>query len=318
MGQALRGAYRRSFCFAVVAIATGLSFQSVPYLWPRHPSPLLGAFAIASGVAMLVVAAVAAIDAVRFRRNRTHRYRGWWQRWSIYGALIVALLFPQFVPRALSWRSFSIPSKSMEPTLVAGDVILSVVGYYREHAPQRGDLVVFKLPCDYPYLDDPAMAARYRSRCNTSPEFIKRIIGLPGDHIQIKRGILTINDVPVARQADGSYLYREGAKPQTWQRYRERLSPDVEYGIVIQGDGEPLENTDPFIVPADRYFVIGDSRDNSADSRDPLSGIGFVPAANLPARPAFVQYSTNGSGAWWQIWKWPSAIRWERFGRPLA
>jgi signal peptidase I len=317
MGQALRGAYRRACGFAVVAIAGRLLFQSVPYLWPRHPSSLLGALTIASGVAILVITAVAAIDAARFRRNRANRHGVWWQRWSIYGALIVVPTLPALVPNTLSWRAFSIPSTSMEPTLVAGDVILAVIGYYRDHTPQRGDLVVFGLPCDYTQLD-PALAAQYRKRCNTSNEFVKRIVGVPGDHIQIKRGILIVNDAAAARETNGSYLFTEGVKPQAWQKYRERLSPDIDYDVVIESDDTPLENTNPFTVPPGRYFVLGDSRDNSADSRDPLSGIGFVPAANLLARPAFVQYSTNGSTAWWQIWKWPGAIRWSRIGKRLS
>ncbi|HXE29678.1 MAG TPA: signal peptidase I [Stellaceae bacterium] len=314
--MALRGAYRSAGAFAAAAIVTLLLFKVMSDAWPARAALMSVAITVGLGFAIFAILAAAAIDAVRFRKNRPSRRRVWWQRYLIYAGLMIPFGLIQLLPNRLHWQSFSIPSSSMEPTLAVGDVILVVDGYYQAHAPQRGDLVVFNLPCNYSALE-PALAAQYRKRCNTSADFIKRIVGLPGDHIQIKRGILTVNDTPAARQADGYYLFMEGVKPETWQKYRERLSPDIDYDIVIKADVESLENTDPYTVPPDRYFVLGDSRDNSADARDPFSGIGFVPAANLLARPAFVQYSTNGSAAWWQIWKWPSAIRWSRIGQIL-
>jgi signal peptidase I len=216
----------------------------------------------------------------------------------------------------LHWQTFSIPRSSMEPTSLVGDLIFVVDNYYQAHTPQRGDIAVFNLPCDFPNLD-PANAAVYRRNCNTSVDFIKRISGVPGDRIQLKHGVLFINDGPVRRESAGPYIFTGDLRPKTFQEYREILGSGYTYDVVLSGDDGELENTDLVTMPAGRYFVLGDSRDNSADSRDTAAGVGFVPQENLFARPAFVLFSTDGSARWWQVWKWPTAIRWRRFGLSL-
>lgn len=185
----------------------------------------------------------------------------------------------------------------MEPTTLVGDYILAINGYYETHQPRRGELAVFALPSD------------------TSVDFFKRVIGLPGDHIQMKSGVLFVNDMPVRRDAVGPYIFAASSHPQT--EYRETLSSGASYLVALEGDEQPLENTEAFIVPAEHYFMLGDNRDNSADSRDPDSGVGFVPSRNLKAYPAFIYFSTNGSARWWEVWKWPQSIRWDRIGRRL-
>jgi signal peptidase I len=160
--------------------------------------------------------------------------------------------------------------------------------------PHRGDVAVFKLPRD-PSID-----------------FIKRIIGLPGDRIQMKNGILYINDEPVKRQQIGPYFYDENGRTSTYIHYIETLPNGYQHDTIEIGDDQPLDNTAVFTVPPNTYFMMGDNRDNSADSRDPDSGVGYVPAANIVGRAEFIFFSTNGYAHWWEVWKWPFTVRYTR------
>jgi len=175
--------------------------------------------------------------------------------------------------------------------------------------PKRGDVVVFRLPKD------------------PSTDYIKRLIGLPGDRIQVIGGTLYVNEVAARRTYTGRYLDPEGHAER--QQYEEVLPSGVKHAILLAGyetkppprdcpvnsfvpSGVDAENTCPFVVPSDTYFMMGDNRDNSADSRVANSGVGFVPAENLVGRAEFIFFSTNGTAAWWEIWKWPLAIRYGR------
>jgi len=182
---------------------------------------------------------------------------------TIAYAAIVAL-----VVRTFLFEPFNIPSGSMLPTLLVGDYLfVSKYAYgYSKHSvpfspnlfsgrvleqqPERGDVVVFKLPSD------------------NRTDYIKRVIGLPGDRLMVRDGILHINGVPVTRQK-------------------------------INGEYE---------VPPGHYFVMGDNRDNSQDSRF----IGPIPAENLVGRAEILFFSVDGSAALWEVWRWPTAIRWSR------
>ncbi len=162
--------------------------------------------------------------------------------------------------------------------------------------PKRGDVVVFKWPRD------------------PSTDYIKRVIGLPGDRIQMKGGILYINDAPVKREPseDCDVAPEEAPREGAFQRYWETLPNGVRHCIIEMGDDRALDNTGVFLVPPDHYFMMGDNRDNSADSRDPSSGVGYVPAVNLVGRAEFIFFSTNGYAHWWEIWNWPFTIRYDR------
>jgi signal peptidase I len=162
------------------------------------------------------------------------------------------------------------------------------------HSPERGDVTVFKLPTD------------------NSTDYIKRLIGLPGDHIQMKNGILYINDQPCPRKRIEDFLYQEGnGVVIPLAQYIETLPNGVQHRIIKMGDNGQLDNTQVYDVPPGEYFMMGDNRDNSQDSRV-LSAVGYVPAENLIGRAEFIFFSTDGSARLWEFWKWPFAIRYSR------
>jgi signal peptidase I len=166
------------------------------------------------------------------------------------------------------------------------------------HPPERGDVAVFKLPTD------------------PSTDYIKRIVGLPGDRIQMRHGSLYINDQLVPRRPNEEYIYDDGGRTVLLRQYVEALprgpgTPPLEHPIIKIGDNGPLDDTQVYNVPPGHYFAMGDNRDNSQDSRV-LSAVGYVPAENLVGKAQFIFFSTDGSARWWEIWKWPFAIRYSR------
>jgi signal peptidase I len=226
---------------------------------------------------------------------------------TIVYAVLIAL-----VVRTVAYEPFNIPSGSMVPTLLVGDYLFVSkfsYGYSRFslpfglplfsgriffHSPERGDVVVFKLPTD------------------NSTDYIKRVIGLPGDHIQMKNGILFINGQSVSRRRIEDFLYQEGTGAVIpLAQYIETLPNGVQHRIIEMSDNGPLDNTQEYVVPPGDYFMMGDNRDNSQDSRV-LSAVGYVPAENLIGRAQFIFFSTDGSARLWEIWKWPFAIRYSR------
>ena len=221
--------------------------------------------------------------------------------------------------RTVAFEPFNIPSGSMIPTLLVGDYLFVSkysYGYSRYslplglplipgrifyQPPERGDVAVFKLPRD------------------NSTDYIKRIIGLPGDRIQMRQGRLYINDRLVERERIEDYIYRDesGAIVRT-ARFIETLPGGRQHQILEVSDSWPFDNTPVYVVPEGHFFAMGDNRDNSLDSRvSPDSpgqpGVGFIPKQNLVGRAEILFFSTDGSAALWEFWKWPGAIRFHRF-----
>jgi signal peptidase I len=157
--------------------------------------------------------------------------------------------------------------------------------------PQRGDVVVFKFPRD------------------NSTDLIKRVIGLPGDHIQMKNDVLFLNGKPVPRERVGDYVGELDGQDGHWTQYRETLPGGKSYVVLDKYTDGPMDNTEEFVVPAGHYFMMGDNRDNSSDSRE---DVGYVPAENLEGRALFRFFSTDGSAHFWEVWKWPFAVRYSR------
>ena len=225
----------------------------------------------------------------------------------ILQALLLAL-----VVRTLLFQPFNIPSGSMKPTLLVGDYIFVSkfsYGYSRYSAPlglplfdgrvfgdspERGDVAVFKLPTD-PRID-----------------YVKRVIGLPGDRIQMTRGVLHINGEPVskARIADFDERTWSGAV-QPVERYIETLPNGVSYEVLDERPNGAWDNTREYVVPAGHYFMMGDHRDNSTDSRV-LSAVGFVPFDNFVGRANVIFFSVRDGARAWELWRWPWTVRWDR------
>ena len=224
---------------------------------------------------------------------------------TVVYALLIALVIRTFL-----FQPFNIPSSSMEATLLVGDYLFVekfAYGYSRYsfpfglgpisgrvfgRVPDRGDVIVFKFPPD------------------NSTDYIKRIIGLPGDRIQMLGGQLYINGkaVPKVRAADYIETDEFGVAHHV-PRYRETLPNGKSYDVLDRMANGPADNTEVYAVPSGHYFMMGDNRDNSNDSR---GDVGYVPAENLVGKAEIIFFSTNGSAHWWEIWRWPWTIRYER------
>ncbi len=230
--------------------------------------------------------------------------------WETTKTVIYAVLIALFI-RTVFAEPFSIPSGSMVPTLLVGDYLfVSKMSYgYSRHSlplsmplikdrifytqPERGDVIVFKMPSD------------------NKTDYIKRLIGLPGDKIQMKDGRLYINGTIVDRKSEGEYVLRDASgKALRFEKYTETLPNGKQHPILEASDEGTYDNTEEFTVPEDHFFMMGDNRDNSLDSRS--LKVGFVPKNNLVGRAKFLFFSHDDSAAWWQVWKWPMAVRWSR------
>ncbi len=225
--------------------------------------------------------------------------------------VVYAVIIALFV-RTFAYEPFNIPSGSMIPTLLVGDYLFVSkfsYGYSRyslpfglplisgrvlASEPERGDVIVFKLPAD------------------NETDYIKRLIGLPGDRIQVKGGVLYINGQAVDREFLGSVEVSGFAgRTSEVREYTETLPNSRRHLIREYSDEERSDNTREFLVPDDKYFFMGDNRDRSQDSRA-QARVGFVPRENLVGRAEFLFFSQNGDGAFWQFWRWPTTIRWSR------
>ena len=228
----------------------------------------------------------------------------------IYAILLAVLI------RSLIMEPFRIPSGSMYPTLEVGDYLF-VTKYtygYSKHSfpfsmapikgriwrsePKRGDIVVFKYPKD------------------NRTDYIKRIIGLPGDTVQVSRGRVYINDKELDRKYIGKKVLKEFVvRPETYQEYEETLPEGLKHRIWEISDYEDkVDNTPKLTVPAGHYFVMGDNRDRSDDSR---VHVGFVPEENLIGKARFLFFSHGDNGKWYKPWTWPKAIRWKKIFNKL-
>lgn len=227
--------------------------------------------------------------------------------------------------RTLLLEPYHIPSESMVPTLLVGDYLFvnkNAYGYSRYalpfgppifkgrfffRQPKRGDIVVFQ--------------GTYDDR-----KYIKRLIGLPGDHVKLENGIFTVNGVPLKMVENGAYNAsklprRENQEggidtievPKFLRTFPEgKVHEMIKYFAFgsARMDNMPAGISE-YNVPEGHYFLSGDNIDNSADSRD-LNMMGYVPEEHLIGRAEFLFFSTDGTAKWWQFWRWLSAVRYER------
>lgn len=240
---------------------------------------------------------------------------GWWET----GKIIIQALLIALVVRVFFYQPFNIPSGSMKPTLLVGDYLFVSklsYGYSRfsfpfspnvfgdgnrvfSGIPERGDVVVFKLPRD------------------SETDYIKRVIGLPGDEVLVRQGQLFINGKAVKRQPAGNFKTPDDFGRQvSIPRFLETLPNGVQYHVLDADPDGPFDNVGPYTVPAGQYFMMGDNRDNSTDSRA-LWGVGYVPHENLVGRADIIFFSgafdERDAFKWTSPWTWPFDIRWGRF-----
>ena len=254
--------------------------------------------------------------------------------WSL-ARFVLMLIVLAWALRSLIIAPFSIPSGSMLPTLYIGDYLAVAkwpYGYSRysfpfgfpgvggrvfEHLPSRGDVVVFRHPSE-------------------DADLIKRVIGLPGDTIQIRNGALILNGRRVPREHLPPYSIPVSANspckvvpPATpfvaairnqpyclYPAYRETLPGGPSYTVLDQVESGPADDFGPVRVPAGHIFLMGDNRDDSLDSRFGAAegGIGMVPMENLIGRATVTFWSTDGTASYWKPWTWFSALRANRIG----
>jgi signal peptidase I len=224
---------------------------------------------------------------------------------------VIAVLIAVGV-RTFAYEPFNIPSSSMEPTLLIGDYLfVSKLSYgYSRHSlpfglplfsgrilfsePEAGDVAVFVYPRD------------------NKTDYIKRIVGLPGDKIEVREGILHINDVAAKREMlSASEIAEIGYYNPIGRLYYETLPNGRRHLIHERSDQGPNDNFGPEVVREGHFFAMGDNRDNSQDSR---ADVGQVPFENLVGRADILFFSHDGASPWWKFWTWPSTIRFGRIG----
>jgi signal peptidase I len=240
--------------------------------------------------------------------------------WAETAKIVVQALAIAMVVRVFFYQPFNIPSGSMKSTLLIGDYLFVSklsYGYSRfsfpfspnlfsgrifASDPKRGDVAVFRLPQD------------------ESIDYIKRVVGLPGDEIQMKGGVLHINGTAVPKVYKDEFSniecdrYFRHCRNVVYKRYEETLPEGLKYTVLdLEPQGE-FDDTDVFKVPAGHYFMMGDNRDNSSDSR---ASVGFVPFENMIGRAEIIFFSAAvdepDAMRWLSPWTWPFDIRWTRF-----
>ncbi len=267
--------------------------------------------------------------------------------WREYGLFLLKLAAIVLIFRSIFFSPFSIPSESMQPRLLIGDYLLVAKwpygisryslpfspplfeGRILGSLPERGDVVVFKGPGERDNID-----------------FIKRTIGLPGDIIAMRTGVLEINGVPVKMKKlpdfvtpitqgmldaaelanrpsacysrDYEIVGKDGvSRFCQYRRYLETLPNGRSYEILDIADAQNADDIEPFVVPEGKILFMGDNRDNSADGRKPDNGewIGLIPVENIVGRAQVSWFSTDGTASWLLPWTWFSAARWDRIGK---
>ena len=231
--------------------------------------------------------------------------------WSELFRVLVYAVALALVVRTFFFQPYNIPSGSMEDTLLVGDYLFVekfAYGYSRFslpwgrnlprngrilfRSPRRGDVVVFAPP------NDP------------STVYIKRLIGLPGDRIQMRSGVLWLDGRPVPKVRAADYVETEDGETRHILRYRETLPGGKSYYVLDRVPDGIADDTGVYVVPAGHYFMMGDNRDDSNDSR---LGVGYVPAENLVGKAQFRFFSIDAEKTkFWQFWTWPREIRYRR------
>ena len=218
--------------------------------------------------------------------------------------------------RSIFFEPFNIPSGSMIPSLLVGDYLFVSkysYGYSKysfpfgvvpltdrifEKSPKRGDIIVFRKPGD------------------ETIDYIKRLVALPNDTVQVKNGVLYINKKMVERtKSNVGVMKNNFGDEKIFTQYKETFDGLNFHEIIEASDQDLFDDTIEFKVPDNHFFFMGDNRDNSRDSRSPE--VGFVPKRNLIGKAQIIFFSHNSSASIFEFWKWHKAIRFSRIGKAI-
>ena len=219
-------------------------------------------------------------------------------------AVAIALAF---LIQAAVAKPYEIPTPSMEPTILAGDRVIANRVIYEFRDIERKDIIVF-----HPTLAARTTCSGPEGAADETP-FVKRVIGLPGDRIQMMDGILHINGEAVKKERIEDFVDQTGeGGGQPVPQYIETLPNGIQYHVLDTEPHGSVDNTDEYVVPDGHYFMMGDNRDNSQDSRY-LNEVGYVPIENYVGRADIIFFSISPDATLWKVWQWPFDIRWNRF-----
>jgi signal peptidase I len=210
------------------------------------------------------------------------------------------------------FQPFYIPSGSMVPTLEVHDYLFVnkfCYGYSRYSFPFAPDLFAGRFPAGSPKRGDVVVLAPTPGAGDD--DLIKRVIGLPGDTIQVTNGVLMINGAPVTLRDEGTYGDDSDGFPVPVERFAETLPGGKTHPILKLTDDGFMNNTPVYTVPPGDLFMMGDNRDNSLDSRV-LDDLGYVPVENVVGRAGMIFFSIDLTSPWTAFWNWPAEIRWGR------
>ena len=218
--------------------------------------------------------------------------------------------------RSIFFEPFNIPSGSMIPTLLVGDYLfvskysygyskysfpfglVPIIDRVLYNSPQRGDVIVFRKPGD------------------ETIDYIKRLVALPNDTVQVKEGILYINSKKAKRiKTNIGIMKNVLGDEKVFTQYDEVFEGSKNHKIIEASDNDPFDDTILFKVPPNHFFFMGDNRDNSRDSRTPE--VGFVPKKNLIGKAEIIFFSHNSTASIFEFWKWHKAIRFSRIGKAI-
>ncbi len=260
-----------------------------------------------------------------------------------FPVFLIKLVLIVLVFRSFIMAPFNIPSESMLPRLLIGDYLLASkwsYGYSKHSLPFSVPLIPGRILASQP---EPGDIAIFKKPPFADVDFIKRVIGLPGDQIQMIGGVLHLNGqavpkvkvadyvIPVTQNMidaakqdnrspcvalDFEQLGPDGKANCRYPQFRETLPNGVSYNVLDFGERPDADDTAVYVVPAGHVFMMGDNRDNSLDSRfsTDLGGVGFVPQENLVGKAQVMMFSTDGAAEWIKPWTWFSAARWGRIG----
>jgi signal peptidase I len=274
VGQLYCGRPRRALFWLLLAI-----LSTVTLYFLRNADGLVERpyFKLAWGALSLLVWVAGIVDAWRLARQVGSISPAWYNRWYVYLLIILIIDIPvSFAPPEQTTERFSMPSASMIPTLVVGDIFAVSTSAYKDAAPQPGDVIVVK-------------------KAEGGRSFVKRVIAAGGDRVQMKEGRLYLNGTLAQREALGEDNEPgNGTGSDSLALYRETLPNGRSYQIVELSDKEPYDNTPEFLVPPGKLFVMGDNRDSSLDSRAP-GEFGLVSLEHVVGRVVRITASEDSS-----------------------